>query len=131
MINLTICSMILLVACGTIFCLPAKYPFKTLEIETKGKVRAKAIIIGLALGSFKRLTAKKSFVKKITNTKTRLMLIIKNAALVSILIDLPLFSETSLDIEIGIASVAIVSNKEYVGTAIEYKLIPYSPIILV
>jgi len=43
----------------------------------------------------------------------------------------PLFSETNLDIEIGIAKVEIVSNNEYVGVAIVNKLIPYSPIILV
>lgn len=43
----------------------------------------------------------------------------------------PLFSETSFDIEIGMARVAIVSKREYVGAAIAYKLIPYSPIIRV
>ena len=56
---------------------------------------------------------------------------IKNAADVRIRMERPLFSETSFDIEIGMARVAIVSKREYVGAAIAYKLIPYSPIIRV
>ena len=56
-ISLIICSIMLLVAWGNIFCLPAKYPFKTLEIETNGKVKAMAIKIGPASGSFKRVVA--------------------------------------------------------------------------
>ena len=43
----------------------------------------------------------------------------------------PLFSDTNLEIEMGIARVDMVSNNEYVGVAIVNKLIPYSPIILV
>ena len=59
-ISLIICSIMLLVACGNIFCLPAKYPFRTLEIDTKGNVRAKATNIGPARGSFSKVVAIKS-----------------------------------------------------------------------
>ena len=55
-----ICSMMLLVAWGSIFCLPAKYPFRTLEIDTKGSVRTMAIRMGLASGSFSMVDAIKS-----------------------------------------------------------------------
>lgn len=55
-----ICSIILLVAWGSIFCLPAKYPFKTLEIDTKGRVKTKAIRMGPARGSFSSVVAIKS-----------------------------------------------------------------------
>ena len=113
------------------FCLPAKYPFKTLEMDTNGKVRAKAIIIGDVRGSLSKFVAKKSFVKKTIIIKSKFIEIIKNAALVNILMLLPLFSLTNFEIDMGIASVDIVSNKEYVGKAKVYKLIPYSPIILV
>lgn len=113
------------------FCLPAKYPFKTDEIDTNGKVRAKASNIGEARGSLSKLIAIKSLVSKISKISKKLIDKIKNAADVRILIERPLFSDTNLEIEIGIASVDIVSNKEYVGVAIVNKLIPYSPIILV
>lgn len=63
--------------------------------------------------------------------RIRLMVKIIAVAEVRILILLPLFSETNFEIDIGIARVAIVSKSEYVGVAIVYKLIPYSPIILV
>ena len=56
---------------------------------------------------------------------------IKAAAEVKILMLLPLASATSFDIDMGIASVAIVKSREYVGVAIVYKLMPYGPIILV
>ena len=108
----TICSMILLVAWGTIFCLPEKYPFKTLEIDTKGKVKAIAIKIGPAFGSFNRFIAIKSWVKNIMMIRTKLIERIKAAADVKILMLRPLASATNLDMDIGIASVDIVSNKE-------------------
>ena len=101
------------------------------EIDTKGSVRAKAISIGDASGSFNKFVAIKSLVKKIINISKKLIDKIKKVADVSILMERPLFSDTNLDIEIGIAKVEIVSNNEYVGVAIVNKLIPYSPIILV
>ena len=101
------------------------------EIDTKGSVRANAISIGDASGSFNKFVAIKSLVKKIINISKKLIDKIKKVADVSILMERPLFSETNLDIEIGIAKVEIVSNNEYVGVAIVNKLIPYSPIILV
>lgn len=113
------------------FCLPAKYPFKTDEMDTNGKVREKASNIGDARGSLSKLIAIKSLVSKISKISRKLIDKIKNVADVRILMERPLFSDTNLEIEIGIARVDIVSNNEYVGVAIVNKLIPYSPIILV
>ena len=48
------------------FCLPAKYPFKTDEMDTNGKVREKASNIGDARGSLSKLIAIKSLVSKIS-----------------------------------------------------------------
>ena len=110
------------------FCLPAKYPFKTDEMDTKGKVREKASNIGDARGSLSKLIAIKSLVSKISR---KLIDKIKNVADVRILMERPLFSDTNLEIEMGIARVDMVSNNEYVGVAIVNKLMPYSPIILV
>lgn len=123
-INLTICSIMLLVACGTIFCLPEKYPFKTLEIDTKGSVKAMAISIGPDFGSLSKFVAIKSWVKNIIIIRIKLIKSMRDAADVSILILLPLFSATNFDIDIGIARVAMVRSREYVGVAIVYKLIP-------
>ena len=130
-ISRIICSIILLVAWGSIFCLPAKYPFNTDEMDTNGKVKAKASNIGDAKGSFKRFIAIKSLVNRIINIRMKLIERIKNAADVRIRIDLFLFSDTNFEMEIGMASVAIVKSSEYVGVAIVNKLIPYSPMIRV
>ena len=87
--------------------------------------------MGDANGSFKRVVARKSRVSNISNISKKLIDKIKKAADVRIRMERALFSETSFDIDIGMASVAIVSKREYVGAAMAYKLIPYSPIIRV
>ena len=56
--------------------------------------------------------------------RIKLIKSMRDAADVSILILLPLFSATNFDIDIGIARVAMVRSREYVGVAIAYKLIP-------
>ena len=104
--------------------MPEKYPFKTLEIDTKGSVKAMAISIGPDLGSLSKFVAIKSWVKNIIIIRIKLIKSMRDAADVSILILLPLFSATNFDIDIGIARVAMVRSREYVGVAIVYKLIP-------
>ena len=111
--------------------MPAKYPFKTLDIETNGKVKAIATSIGPAFGSFNKFIAIKSCVNKIIKINIKLIVNINAAALVKMRILRPLFSATNFDIEIGIANVDMVKSREYVGVAIVYRLIPYGPIILV
>ena len=130
-ISLIICSITLLVAWGTKFCFPAKYPFKTLDMDIKGRVKAIALSIISALGSLSKSVAIKLADKNIVDINIKFIVNIIVAAVVKIRILRPLFSATNLEIDIGIAKGAIVSNNEYVGVAIVYKLIPYGPIILV
>ena len=92
--------------------MPAKYPFKTLDIDTNGKVKAIATSIGPAFGSFNKFIAIKSCVSKISKISKKLIINIKAAALVNILILRPLFSATNFDMEIGIANVDIVKSRE-------------------
>lgn len=94
------------------FCLPAKYPFKTEEIDTKGRVRAHAKSKGEVRGSLSKLVAIKSLVNKITSIKRKLITRMRVAALVRMRIDLFLFSDTTFDIDMGIAKVEMVRSKE-------------------
>ena len=71
-----------------------------------------AISIGPDFGSLSKFVAIKSWVKNIIIIRTKLIERIKAAADVKILILRPLASATNLDMDIGIASVDIVSNKE-------------------
>ena len=94
------------------FCFPAKYPFKTLEIDTNGSVSAIAIKIGPASGSFNNVVAIKSCVKKIIRIKMALIARIRAIADVRMRMLRPFDSATNLDIDIGMASVAIVNKRE-------------------
>ena len=81
-------------------------------METNGKVKTNATSIGPASGSFKRVVAIKLEVSRIMMIKIAFIASIKVAADVKMRILRPLFSATSLDIDIGIAKVAIVRSRE-------------------
>ena len=100
-------------------------------METKGSVNAMAINILVAFGSFKRLQAINLLLIMVIKIRKVLMIRMMLVALVNIRILLPFASATNFDMAMGRARVDIVSNNEYVGIAIEYRLIPYVPMIRV
>ena len=128
---LVICSIMLEITCGNIFCLPKKYALIILDILINGNVKLIAIIGYIHLSSCNKFIAK--YLDDNINIIIVIRLIIIDIGIVlnNIFLLLYLSSDINFDTAIGILRLVIVMAKEKVGSISIYKLIPSIPIVLV